>query len=277
MAARSMLRHLSAFVLTLSLTAPLAARAEVRGSGWVEPAPAASAPAEVRATVEEADALYRTREQGRNAELVADKLREAVKAHPGSWDLEWRLARALFWLAESTADKEKRRALGWEGWEAGQRAVKTNPKGVEGLYFGAICIGDYSTTVGVLTALSQGLEAKVRDPLLEAEKIDPRVDHAGLYNALGRYKYSLPWPKRDLDGSVAYLRRGLEVNPQSLRTRLFLAESLLARGKDADREEARRLVNEVLEAPVGRYDKAEEIRAQGLARALAKTQGWSAP
>src|SRR5690606_8314092 len=109
---------------------------------------------------------------------------------------------------------------------------------------------------------------------LEVVKMDEKIDHGGVYNALGRYKYELPWPKRDVEASITFLRKSIEVNPQNLRGRVYLADSLLKRDGDGDAEEAKKLVKEVLDAKVGRYDTAEEYRAKDLALATAEAQGW---
>lgn len=242
------------------------AAAEKRGSGWTPPALQTSLPEETRQAIAEADALYDTRQTGDNARKAYERLLELAQKHPDAFDVNWRIARAAFWLAEGTSDKAQRKAIAQRGWDAGKKAT-ARP---EGPYFMSLCIGEYSHSIGILTALTEGIEAKFRDPLLAVEKQDPAIDHGGLYNALGRYKYELPWPKRDLDGSVDYLRKALQVNPQNLRARVFLAEALWDRNRGDERNEAKKLLDEVLAAKVGRYDTAEELRAQSLARAAKK-------
>lgn len=266
----------TAFVV-VSLVALASSAAAPRGSGWKPPQTAADAPEALTSAIVVADRLYDargTKDDEGGAALHA--LRQAAKEHPDSWDVRWRLARAAFWFSEGLpADaKEERRATTEEGWRAGEKARELKPDAPEGAYFMSLCIGEYSHTVGLLTALKQGLEAKFRDPLLAVARKSPNVDHGGVWNALGRYKFELPWPKRDLDESVRYLRKGLEVNPDNLRARVYLAESLEKRGKGNDVEEARKLLEQVAQAPVGRYDAAEERRAKSLAKAFAQRMKW---
>jgi hypothetical protein len=54
----------------------------------------------------------------------------------------------------------------------------------------------------------------------------------------------------------------MQVNPASLRARVYLASSLIEDGRP---EEARRLLDEVRAAPIGRYDAPEEKRAKTMA------------
>jgi tetratricopeptide (TPR) repeat protein len=264
MAVRPFLSAASAFVMLAT-----AARAEP----WRGPAVDGALPDAVKASLARADALYASRDKDGNDAKAASELRSVVKTAPGSFDAWWRLSRAVWWLGERTSDETRLRPLSRECREAAETAVKLRPNAPEGLYFGALCIGSYSRAAGLFTALREGLEAKFRDPLVALAKSTPAMDNAGVFNALGRYKFTLPWPKRDYDESVAHLERALELQPVNLRGRVYLAETLAARDRVGDLARARRLLAEVLAAPVGRYDTAEELHAQGLARALSGRTG----
>ena len=251
-------------VLCLTLAA-----AAVRAETWRGPPVDASLGEAAKSAIARADVLYAAREKDGNDTRAAEELRSLAKAAPDAFDVQWRLSRAVWWLSERTGDKARLRVLSQECREAAERALKLKPAAAEALYFGALCIGSYSRAVGLLTALSEGLEAKFRDPLLALAKSAPALDNGGVFNALGRYKFSLPWPKRDYDQSVVYLERALQLQPANLRGRVYLAETLAARDDAGDAARASRLLFEVLSAPVGRYDTAEEFFSQGLARALA--------
>jgi hypothetical protein len=247
--------------------------AGARAETWRGPALEAGLSAEAKAVLARADALYAAREKDGNDAKAAAELRTLTKSAPGSFDAWWRLARAVWWLGERTGDIDRLRALAGECREAAGAAQKLRPNAAEGLYFGALCVGSYSRAAGLLTALREGLEAKFRDPLMALAQSAPAMDNGGVFNALGRYKYTLPWPRRDYDQSVAHLERALELHPANLRGRVYLAETLAARDRSGDTARARRLVSEALTASVGRYDTAEELHAQGLARSLAAKLG----
>lgn len=266
----------TAFVVA-SLVAFASPAAFARGSGWKTPALASDASDTLISAMTIADRLYDTRGKGDDQGGAAlHSLREAALAHPDSWDVQWRLARAAFWVSEGLpADaKEERRTIATEGWKAGEKAQALKPDAPEGPYFMALCIGEYSHSVGLLTALKQGLESKFRDPLLAVAKKAPKVDHGGVWNALGRYKFELPWPKRDLDESIGYLRKAIEVNPDNLRAMVYLAESLEKRDKGEDIAEAKTLLGQVAKAPTDRYDPPEERRAKSLAKAFSQRLKW---
>lgn len=264
------------WVVTLSV-ALVSSPAFGAGSGWRAPALSDEAPEELRALLLKADELYAKRGGADGGRKALETLREAAAKHPQSWDVGWRLARAAFWVSESlpAASKAERRALATEGWKAGEAAFELAPDRAEAPYFMALCIGEYSHAVGLFTALKEGVEGKFRDPLLAVSKSAPKVDHGGVWNALGRYKFELPWPKRDLDQSIEWLRRAVETNPDNLRARVYLAESLEKRDAKGDVEEARKFLAEVANAPGNRYDPPEEARAKQLGRELAERLKWT--
>ncbi|MBI5497952.1 MAG: hypothetical protein HY904_23315 [Deltaproteobacteria bacterium] len=240
---------------------------------WTAPPPADATPEPLKADLLKADTLYDTRHEGKNEDDALALLRKLGKENAGNYDVQWRLARALYFRTEGTTDKGKHQTLAEECWDAGKKAVAADPKRAEGQYWLGICVGAYSQGVGIVTALTRGLEGKFRDPVVAAQKVNDGVDNGGLYAALGRYKYELPWPKRSLDGSVEYLRKGLQKHPANLRCKLYLAESLWDRDEGKDREEAQKMLKEVVAATPGAYDTAEEIRTQKMAKETAARLG----
>jgi tetratricopeptide (TPR) repeat protein len=129
-------------------------------------------------------------------------------------------------------------------------------------------MGNYALGLGVVKALSQGMEGKFRDRLSHAQALNPSYELGAMETAWGRFYDKLPWPKRDRKKAEEHLRKAIEMNPNGLRPRVYLASSLI----DADRvPEAKRLLDEVIAAVPGHYDAPEERRAQALAQGLMPT------
>jgi len=127
---------------------------------------------------------------------------------------------------------------------------------------------NYALGLGVVKALSQGMEGKFRDRLTHAQALNGSYEWGGIETAWGRFFDKLPWPKRDRKKAEEHLRKAIELNPSALRARVYLASTYL----DADRTiEAKHLLDEVAASPVGRYDAPEERRAQALAAGLMPT------
>jgi len=123
-------------------------------------------------------------------------------------------------------------------------------------------MGNYSTAVGILKALGEGIESKFNERLDKAISLNDDIDLAGPLLAKGRYFYELPWPKRDLDKSKESLEKALKKHPENLRAWLYLADTQL---KDGDAKKAKESIDKALNGS-GAYDPPETKRVKALAR-----------
>jgi len=260
---------------------PLVLWAALAGPALAQPQPAAPAPepspppqpapepADPAALLAQVDDDYRHRDEPGKLEDMGARLDQAEKAAPQDYGVLWRQARRYFWLSDDPAipDKEKSQ-LGKTAWAYGDRATAANPHRVEGWYFAAAGMGNYSLGIGIFRALGEGIEGKFRDRLKKAEAIDPGFYDGGIPNAWGRFYYKLPWPKYDPEKSEQYLQAALKLNPANVRARVYLADLYRSEGK---KKEARAALEKALDHEPGAYDAAEERRMQAVARAeLAK-------
>ncbi|HEY6476636.1 MAG TPA: tetratricopeptide repeat protein [Polyangia bacterium] len=208
------------------------------------------------------DDLHRRRDD-KTAFAEAQRLVQAGLARaPSDYGLLWRAARFYFWASDDPGvAREQRSRWGKDGWDIAEQAIAVNPNDVAGYYYAAVCMGNYALGLGVVKALSLGLEGKFRDRLGKAEALNDGYENGGVETAWGRFFDKLPWPKRDRKLAEEHLGRALQINPAALRARVFLASVYL----DSDRaSEAKRLLDEVAAAPVGRYDAPEERRAKAM-------------
>jgi len=233
-------------------------------------AAALAAPAEtvepLEALLRQADALYARRDEpGAQAEL-ARLLAEATQRAPADYGVLWRRAQLQFWISDDPllpgAEKSK---LGRECWEVADEATRAQPGKVEGWFYAAGCMGNYALGIGVLRALTQGIEGKFKERLGKAEAIDRAFQSGAVPTAWGRFFYELPWPKHDAARSQQRLRDALGMNPGNVRALVYLAELFRKEGKPV---EARRLLESAVARPPGAYDAPEERRWQARARAL---------
>jgi hypothetical protein len=209
------------------------------------------------------DDLHRRRDD-RLAWAEEQHLMQSALARAASdYGVLWRAARLYFWASDDPGlPTDQRSRWGKDGWDLAERAIAANPNDVAGYYWAAVCMGNYAMGLGVMRALSQGMEGKFRDRLGRATSLNAAYENGGVETAWGRFFDKLPWPKRDRKKAEEHLRRAIEINPAALRARVYLASSFV----DSDRApEAKRLLDEVTAAPVGRYDAPEERRAKALA------------
>jgi len=224
-------------------------------------------PAEpLEALLSRADALYARRDEPGVAGELAQLLAEAVQRAPADYGVLWRRAQLQFWISDDPLlPAEEKSKLGRECWEVADEATRTQPGRVEGWFYAAGCMGNYALGIGVVRALTQGIEGKFKERLGKAGSIDPAFQSGAVPTAWGRFFYELPWPKHDAARSEQRLRDALGMNPRNVRAQVYLAELFRKEGKQ---EEARRVLESAVARPPGAYDAPEERRWQARARAL---------
>jgi tetratricopeptide (TPR) repeat protein len=244
------------------VAAVLAVAAAAAGA---QPQPPESA-SQVQPALAAADAAWARRDEPGQLDALKRALADAERLAPNDYDVLWRLSRLYFWESDDLKlPDDQKSKLGKQGWDYGERAIAANPKGVEGYFYAAGGMGNYSLGIGVVNALLQGIEGKFRDRLSKAEQIDAGYNSGGVYNAWGRFYFKLPFPKYDAKKSESNLRKAIKMNPDNVRARVYLAELYL---KESHPKEARKLLEEATANPPGRYDAPEERRYQARAKEL---------
>ena len=229
------------------------------------PAEASAEPAE---RIARADELF---EKG-----GLDNYREAVEiyteiadADPENFEANWKAARALRELGE------EHRMQGVEGYEDiceeyggkgmvyAEKAIELEPERVEGYLYYGMNVSTYSEGVGLLTAIREGLKNKTQSNLEKAYELDPDFNGGMPVYVLGRFWQVVPWPYTDRDKAMALYREFQDTKhfEENVPARIFLAELLDRRRGRAYKEEARELLESVLEMDAHPYwhDKARAM------------------
>jgi tetratricopeptide (TPR) repeat protein len=214
--------------------------------------------------VRRGDQLYARRFSERVTWEAIGFYRQALARQPDSYEAHWKLARAFFWLADNTDDKERDRTLGGEGYRYAQRAVQLRPAGVEGHFYSAMCLGEHAKSMSVVKALRSSARSKILGALDAVLRIDRRFEGCGADRAYGMYYHRLPWPLRDVKKALEHLGRAVACDGGRARTRFYLAQVLLAEKR---RDEARRQIQLCLEA-APTSDPPELLRYQWHCRQL---------
>jgi hypothetical protein len=262
-------------MIRLSLVVPLlcgvfsrhAAAADAVTDAGVVQAPAPSATSEapsLESTVGTLNTLWKTRDDGSSAKQADALASQFLEKQPDAYEVLWRAARFRWWAADGASDERLKKSLAKQGWSLAERGLKAKPDGFEAQYYLALCIGAYSQSVGILKALSEGLESKFVSNLDAVIARNAEFDISGPRTAKGRYYWELPWPKRDLGKSKVELEKALAKHPHNLRTQYYLAETLL---KDGDKAAAKQAVDKVLSG-ASEYDPPEARRVKAWAKKL---------
>lgn len=211
------------------------------------------------------DAHWLTRDQDASIAATNAAIRDGLRASPADYGILWRAARFRWWTADGETSEKAKRMAAKEGWNYAKRAVEVNPEGAEGHYYVALSIGAYSQAVGILKALTDGLEGQFVENLDLALQRHEAFDRCGGRRAKGRYYWELPWPKRDLKKSREELAKAIAMNPEHLRNDFYLAQTLL---KDGDAKGAKAAIDRVLTGSPD-FDPPEARRVKAWARPVA--------
>lgn len=199
----------------------------------VSAAGAARAEGEKDELIKKLDDLQPTRDQPGVEKEIDALVSQALKAAPDDYEVLWRAARHHCWVAEGLpeAQKTRKQVEAKQCWDLGAKAAKLQPEKVQGNYFAANGAGTYSETIGILKALSQGIEGTFNGYLDKAISLDRGFKGAAPLLAKGRYYFRLPWPKRSYSKSEDMFKQAIAIDPKAVRAKLWLAETLVNDGK----------------------------------------------
>jgi hypothetical protein len=216
-----------------------------------DPAPEASEIAE------RLDQAYRARAM---REATVDDLDgfASLPAGWGSYEVQWRLARAMFVAGDLSPN------YFGDGIKHGLRAIGLEPDRVEGHFWlgvnQALCAEHRGGFVAALLVL------KARRHLRRAVAISESYHGAGPLRVLARLAHKAPW---FLGGSRKrsehYSERALAIAPTNSVTLLYAAE-LAVDGRDFSK--AARLLHQILDSPIDPEWESENVRDKQLARSL---------
>lgn len=210
------------------------------------------------------DKLWKARDEKGNPERLIEGLEEAILADPKGYEAHWKLARACWWLSDMAEDTGRKKALGEKGREAGKKAWQIEEGAVEGHIWYAAALGEYGLGISIAKAIWQGLDGDFRKHAERAIAIDKAYDGAAPLRALGRFYAKLPWPKQDLKKSEQLLREAIDVAPERLLTRLYLADTLDAVGR---RDEAKKELDVLLKLKAKPDEAADQDEYKRRAKA----------
>jgi tetratricopeptide (TPR) repeat protein len=211
----------------------------------------------------DADALYARRDDLASARQAAGIWAKRLADDSRDFEAAWKLARARYWLGGHVPEAERRSTFEG-GITAARAAIAAQSQRPEGHFWLAANMGALAESFG----LRQGLKYRgdIKSELLRVLEIDPAFQQGSADRALGRWYYRVPGLfGGSKEKSEEHLRRSLQYNPNSTASHYFLAETLIARGRNA---EARAELQRVLDAPLHPEWAPEDREWKEKARAL---------
>jgi tetratricopeptide (TPR) repeat protein len=201
------------------------------------------------------------------------KVAEAATCYEGAFvkspevEIAVRLGKTYYWLG-AHASKDNQIELFQKGIDWSKKAIEINPKNAGGYFWLGVNNSKYGEARGILRSLF--LVGPIIDSMQQVIAIEPGYEYGGPYRVLGRVYFKLPrFAGGGIDKSIEHLKKSLQYAPNVSTTRLFLAESYMAKKEyqlaqqelniilstpampglepefNADKEEAQRLLAEV--------------------------------
>jgi tetratricopeptide (TPR) repeat protein len=196
--------------------------------------PVSATAAQGATTLEKARQAFEQRADPKEAKASLQLFQEAAKENPGSYDARWEGARAYAYYLEypfAHGKDEAKIELAEQGIQLAKDALKLKKKGAEAHYWLGALYGLYGESKGVLKSLS--LVPKIKNEMDLSIMEDPSVDCYGPDRILGRMYYELPWfAGGNNKRSLRYLEKCVKECPENDLSRLYLARTCKAVGKD---------------------------------------------
>lgn len=224
-----------------------------------EPAPAKAEDAATLAR--EGEELFEREPRTRPAvERAYRALARAAGSLGDDYDLFWKTARALAWLADAGRGGPTQEELAKTGLRFATSALALRPSGAEALYYHAMNTGlladaNHNYGLDAMATMTRELQASAA--------ADERFDRAGALRLLGILYTRAPGPPSgvgSLRKALRSLRRAVELFPEDAENLLYLGEAEVENG----------------EAEAGRAHLEAALRAPLVAGRTAEQEGWRA-
>jgi tetratricopeptide (TPR) repeat protein len=145
------------------------------------------------------------------------------------------LLKSYYFKGQFASQGEQKRKVFGEGKELGERLIRQFPNSPGLRLFYSANLGKWAECSGVLAAAQSRIPDTIRENAEEILKIDPNYDRGAGYYLLGAIYFKAPyipfllsWP--DNKKAIANLKKALAMAPDSLGTKLILAQALLRQG-----------------------------------------------
>lgn len=198
--------------------------------------------ADVKDLMSKGDELYAERENLEKAKEAQKLYEEAINLDPKNYEAHWKLAKTIYYIGQRSPE-DRKVSIFEKGVEIAKKAVAIEPNKPEGHFWLGVLYGVYGEARGVMKSLF--LVDDIKEEMNITLKLDPNIEGGGPYRLLGRMYYKLPGiAGGSKDKSLEYLLKAKEICPTNALTRIYLADTYLAKKM---KEEAKKELKEVIE------------------------------
>ncbi len=192
--------------------------------------------------IAQADEMFLQMSDMNTANKVLELYRLALGKTEDKYQAFWRISRIHYFIGSHTEGKKEMQALFAQGVYYGKKAIAAESEKPDGHYWLAVNHGKYGETKGVMKSLF--LVKPIKKSLNKVIELDRTYEDGGADRVLGRVFFKLPGlAGGSKDKSMEHLEKSKALGPDDPVTRVYLAETYLAKDKI---EEARAELEYVL-------------------------------
>jgi tetratricopeptide (TPR) repeat protein len=195
--------------------------------------------------IAQADELFDDMKDMETAEKALELYRQALGVAEDKYEPYWKISRVQYYVGAHTAEKNDKKIIFSQGVYHANKAVALQPEKPDGHYWLGVNNGKYGETKGVMKSLS--LVKPIKNSMFKIIEVDRGYEDGGADRVLGRVFFKVPGiAGGSKDKSLEHLEKSKELGPEDPLTRVYLAETYLAKDRVSD---ARAELDYVLNMP----------------------------
>jgi len=182
--------------------------------------------------MDDANLLYSSREAVECGEKSVELYGKILEIDPNNYDAAWKAARACKWLGTAYPN-EKKMAILEMGENFAKKAVEINTGRAEGHYWLGVNMGRIGEERGVLNSLF--MVGPIKDEMEKVLEIEPDNDEATIVLSV-LYRKAPGWPLScgDIDKSLRFAQRAVELRPEKVYNHVAFAKVLMEKGRNKE-------------------------------------------
>jgi tetratricopeptide (TPR) repeat protein len=183
--------------------------------------------------IAQGDELYNEMKDMKTAEKVLELYRQAFGIAEDRYEPYWKIARIHYYIGAHTAEKKDKKVIFSQGVYHATKAIALQPDKPDGHYWLGVNNGKYGEVKGVMKSLA--LVKPIKRSMFKIIEVDRGYEDGGADRVLGRVFFKVPGiAGGSKDKSLEHLEKSKELGPEDPITRLYLAETYLAKKRVDD-------------------------------------------
>lgn len=216
------------------------------------------------------DRFYRTREIPGNKVLAVSHYKKALKFSENNADLQWKITRCFWFLADEAVERVKREGYFRDGISYGKAAIKSDPDNSNAHLWYGLIVGSEAIDRGIVNSLYK--RDRIKKELNTALSLNPKNTNA--YVGLASWYFHVPAVLGgDREKAMKMINRAIAIEPNYTTARMQKTEFLI---EDDRIEEARKELKAILmikDSAIRSDGVANRIKAELMLKEIGATEG----